>query len=402
MSDERNTIIYVGNFSFPYGNSSGARVYGNGKLFNSLGYKVVFIGIDRNVSSDTRLESTKKSFDGFDYYSFPAPRTIKDYLSYQKKLSEFFDIIGTYSIHAIVCYSSPTLSIFNFKVLKWCDRNGKHFWIDCVDLLPSVNGNILNRSVKFLDDFYQKRILNTKADGQIIISKYLAHFYHKYNKTQLILPPLVNLEKFKHLKVEVSLSETINLCYVGEPFSKSRKNLNPIYFKDRLDIAILMLYQIEKINFIFNIFGITKEEYLHIMPQHIFLIEEMKDKLVFHGAISNDLAIEEVNKSDFTVLIRDNNQMTDAGFPTKVVESISCGTPVITTKTSDLEDYLIEGVNGFFLDIANISEATKELEKILLTSKIKVFEMKTKCKDSGMFSFWKFQSQAKVFLKKFE
>jgi hypothetical protein len=34
------TILYIGNFSFPFGNAADKRVYANGKIFKELGYKV--------------------------------------------------------------------------------------------------------------------------------------------------------------------------------------------------------------------------------------------------------------------------------------------------------------------------------------------------------------------------
>ena len=46
-----------------------------------------------------------------------------------------------------------------------------------------------------------------------------------------------------------------------------------------------------------------------------------------------------------------------AGFPTKISESISFGVPVITTVTSDLEDYVFDNENGYFLDY-EISDQT--------------------------------------------
>ena len=66
--------------------------------------------------------------------------------------------------------------------------------------------------------------------------------------------------------------------------------------------------------------------------------------------------------ADFAMFLRDDNRVSRAGFPTKFVESISAGVPVITNKTSNIEDYLIPGKNGFFVDI---DHASKEIKDIL-------------------------------------
>lgn len=48
-----------------------------------------------------------------------------------------------------------------------------------------------------------------------------------------------------------------------------------------------------------------------------------------------------------------------AGFPTKFVESITAGTPVLTNQTSDLADYLVEGEIGFWL-VDDIADSLKK------------------------------------------
>ena len=70
------------------------------------------------------------------------------------------------------------------------------------------------------------------------------------------------------------------------------------------------------------------------------------------------------------MFLRDDNRVTKAGFPTKFVESISAGVPVITNKTSDLEYHLKNGENGFLLgnnienDLKIAIENDTKIEKI--------------------------------------
>ncbi|HQM85931.1 MAG TPA: glycosyltransferase, partial [bacterium] len=101
---------------------------------------------------------------------------------------------------------------------------------------------------------------------------------------------------------------------------------------------------------------------------------------------------------DFTILIRDDKRETRAGFPTKVSESISCGTPVITTKTSDLEDYIIEGKNGFFINIEPFEYSKDEFLEIMKMDKKRIFEMKMECVDSGAFYYEKYTDKILSFI----
>ena len=92
--------------------------------------------------------------------------------------------------------------------------------------------------------------------------------------------------------------------------------------------------------------------------------------------------------------------MNMAGFSTKFVESISCGTPIITTNTSDLEDYLEEGKNGFFIDIKDKDKSIETLLSILRYNKEDIFKMKKYCYESRLFDYRNYISQMKDFIEK--
>jgi glycosyltransferase involved in cell wall biosynthesis len=55
-------------------------------------------------------------------------------------------------------------------------------------------------------------------------------------------------------------------------------------------------------------------------------------------------------ESHFTVLLRPDERYARAGFPTKVVESVAAGVPVITTRTDDASLYIQDGREGILLD----------------------------------------------------
>jgi glycosyltransferase involved in cell wall biosynthesis len=64
-----------------------------------------------------------------------------------------------------------------------------------------------------------------------------------------------------------------------------------------------------------------------------------------------------------------------AGFPTKFVEAITCGIPVVTNNTSDLQFYLKEGVNGYFLGYTKES-ISKKIKVMLNLDKNKLSDLK--------------------------
>lgn len=393
-------IIYIGNFAFPLGNAAGKRVYGNGKLFKELGYEVVFIGVDRNIESYCKLEETEKEYDGFKYYKFPYPNSSISWINYNrlfKSLVEFFnERIDVKSIDMIIYYGSPSLSLFINKLIRYSRHNNIRIISDCVDWLTVKTHNPIFNLIKWADNTYQKAYLNKKVDGVIAISKYLGAYYKKAGVKTVVVPPLSPI-KYDFVDGNNS-SKTI--VYAGLPFRKGEVIRELSTLKDRIDKTILLLYKAKKkgANFVFHIYGFTKDEYLHSIPSQVEYVEGLASSIKFHGMKANHEVTEEISKADFTILVRDVNRDTTAGFPTKVSESISCGTPVITTKTSDLEEFISIGKNGYFLEFDD-EKAFSEIYDILNLDNKRISMMKANCRNDNPFYYKHYVETMKYFLK---
>jgi glycosyltransferase involved in cell wall biosynthesis len=84
------------------------------------------------------------------------------------------------------------------------------------------------------------------------------------------------------------------------------------------------------------------------------------------GRIPREDVLRELSRSDFTVLIRSEEQRyAKAGFPTKFAESLATATPVISNATSDIADYLQDGVNGYLVSACSSEALTVALQKAI-------------------------------------
>ena len=175
------------------------------------------------------------------------------------------------------------------------------------------------------DSFYRMRIINKKMDGIICISSYLNEYYKKTNST-IIIPPLVDLSEEIWNQETVELGRGINLVYCG----------NPGRAKDQLKPLIEAVSCVSNNEFTLRVIGVTKEQYITINGA----LPKNSDNVLFLGRIAHDKAIAIVKSSDYLVFLRDRNRVSMAGFSTKFVEAVSCGTQVITTDTSDLKQYI--------------------------------------------------------------
>lgn len=399
-------ILYIGNFEFPNGNAAGKRVYANGKILKSLGYNVIFLGMEKREEDNlVSLKNSKKEFDGFTSYSFAYPSNNFQWIKYKKRFKEMKTLLKSENLlmdlDMVITYGSPAISIFNDLLIQYCKKNTISIVSDCVDWLTVKTNNPLFDIVKWTDNRFQKAYLNKKVDGIIAISTYLSNYYKTSEMNVIIIPPLATSD-ISNRPLELELNEMTTLTYAGIPFRQGQiiSDLNSL--KDRIDKTIIWLYQSKLRNhkFIFNIYGFTKEEYLYSIPQQTKYVDGLGESIVFHGKLENDQVSKKISRSDFTILIRDVNRDTTAGFPTKVSESISCGTPVITTKTSDLDKYIIEGKNGFFIENENDENIASFFDNIFSLKKSEIIKIKKTCVESKIFYYSNFEKEMGIFIKK--
>lgn len=394
-------IIYIGNFFFPMGNAAGKRVYANGKILQKLGYNVLFIGQDKQLCCDKCLKSTENLYDGFYHYAYSYPRTNVEWMRYKKAfnlLVEFVEQDLINNLEFIIIYGSPRFSFFNTLLIKYFKRRGVRIIADSVDWLTTKTNNIFFDIVKTFHYSYQNSYINKCSDGVIVISEYLEAYYKNAGIKTVLIPPLSVIDN------ELILINNENyktLVYAGLPFRKGQviRDLNTL--KDRIDKTIVLLYKVKEKggNFVFNIYGFTKDEYLKVIPSQVKYVEGLGKSIQFHGMKLNEEVTKEISKADFTILVRDVNRDTTAGFPTKISESISCGTPVITTKTSDLENYIIDGVHGFYINIDDENEAVKEVINAISSKRENILNMKMNCINSKAFYFEKYIGRLERFIE---
>lgn len=371
----QKTIVYLGNFGRPDENAAGKRVYNISLALGRLGYKVVLIG-------KTKIESAAWPVaysGGVSFYRFPNYKVWGT-----KKFIQFVDkVIKDVGLpDFIIRYGSPGLAQFDKRLALLCVKRKIKIVADVVDWLPATGGNIFFNLVKTFDTYCEKGIFNCKANGIIAISSYLSEFYKARGCKTVIIPPLV-----KDYRENISDNRVLKVVYAGIPFRLGRAIKKENEVKDRLDLAVKGVAEVARngLPVVFDIYGITKGQYLTAYPRDSALVNQNEKSICFHGKASMQVVQNAVNCADFTILLRDQSRATMAGFPTKIVESLSLGTPVITTNTSDLPSYIVPGKNGFFVDISDEDKLVNDLYKVFSCSRDSMRSMKKYCFESRQF-----------------
>nr|WP_320059178.1 glycosyltransferase [uncultured Bacteroides sp.] len=372
------TILYIGGFELPDKNAAAQRVVTNAKILKMLGYNVVFVGIDKSRKDKYDIKDTESIVYGFTSYSIKYPKSLKDWRYYLSDISYLIELMKDVP-SVVIAYNYPALALFRLN--SYCKKCNIPVIADCTEWYEP-QGSIIFKTIKGLDTFFRMRVLHPKLDGMIAISEYLYNFYSLKMKNVILLPPLVDKkqEKWCELKSESNERNTVDLVYAGSVGTGN---------KDRLDLiidALALVYKRTAVYFKFTILGLTLDQYCNVYSVD-GLPDNICDKISFKGRVSHIDALNTVCNSDFEIFLRDNNIANTAGFPTKFVESISCGTPVLTNLSTNLGVYLKNDFNGYILDNSSLECLADSLLVPLSMNKKSINKLKDNCKESDLFDF---------------
>lgn len=335
------TILYIGGFELPDKNAAAQRVIGIAKGLRELGHTVVFLNSVKSYEAEGIKEV---EYFGFRCYEYKRENEADYLFTGHTALS----MIKQVDADAIIAYNYPAVSLNRIRI--YCKNNHKKCFADATEWYQAVGENIVYRIIKNLDTAYRMRWVQKRLDGVIAISRFLYDYYKDSVKT-ILIPPTVDLSDKKwNVPVEKN-TDVVSFVYAGVP----------IALKEKLDVIVKAFSEVEKSNnsVRLNIVGVTEEQFKELYGWN----DVISESIFFWGRIEHLQVIKLVKGSDWAIILRDNNRVVKAGFPTKLVESISCGTPVIVNRFSNIEDYISDR-NSIITDLENI---TQSLRKAILT-----------------------------------
>lgn len=378
------TIIYTGPFRFPTGDAAAARVLNNAKILREIGYTVIFLSWGGEYQECDKDLNGNYWYQGFQYIitddirtkELSLPKRISNHFLSGKNALNLINQICDKNTYGIIVYN-PTFYFTN-KLLCFCKKNKNIKLI--ADITEFYEGNELPGGkygpTSILNELTIKYVLK-HVNNKIVISSFLCNYY-KYSNN-LLLPPLVDLTENKW---ENRLSEQgcsikndggIKILYAGTPGKK--------------DLLTTMLSSISNIldskrQIHFYILGVSESE---INDQ--YNIFENYHHIHFLGKVKQEQVPAYYKTVDFSLILREDTRKSKAGFPTKLVESISAGTPVITNLTSDINKYINDGINGIIVKDSTKEELINTLNHIMTLSDDQILTMKENCKNTGIHHF---------------
>lgn len=339
------TIIYYGGFQLPDKNASANRVVSNGKIFNELGFKTVFLGADYDGSFDGVHQINEYMFE--ECHPQSSNQWIESMVSFSnlKKLAQRYK-----NLSLVILYNVPFITLVLAKL--YFQKQGIEVAYDCTEWNQATEGSVLKRAFKHIDEFFVRRFTHIVADRVIVISKMMESAYRK-NKKLLRLPPLVDTSDVIWHQTATK-DDKFTFCFAGFPGGD----------KEHLDKIVKAFIKIDNDNIRMNIVGLTEIDFYEMYPEFMgqFISSVSID---FKGVCSHEEAIKYILGSDCYIFIRPDTRRSNAGFPTKFAESYTCGVPIITACVSDIKDYQESCDRVYLLNSATTDEIIDVMKSVI-------------------------------------
>lgn len=318
----------------PDGDAGSIRQHKLSVMCQNLGHEVLLVGLGKSNGMQpqeykgVRFVSLR---EGGESFKDKAASRIRYWRRFKK-------VLNTFKPDVIIMDSLGVYRTIRLK--QYCEKNRVILIHDSVEWYSPEQFNHGKLSLRYLKKDFQNRVLINKRFRVIAISRYLQrHFESK--GCQCVRIPIVITEDDICLDKQLPENKVV-FTYAGQPGKKD-------YLQVMLDaFALLPADMLSKV--VFNVVGCTKEQMIASGISRD-LLEKLKTQLVIHGRVSHEEVLRILKETHFTLLMRSPVQRyAKAGFPTKVVESLSRSTPVICNLTSDLAMYLQDGENSLIVD----------------------------------------------------
>lgn len=353
MTKDRKLVVYVGPYGFPDGGAAARRIYGNCLSLQLAGYDVA-------VASGQMSETTEKLYNGIPVVSLNERRhenlpALLKHLMYFSAGKSTVDWLDSLKIKptAIILYSG--YSPYLIRLIPWAKKNRVKLIFDVVEWYDPPNFFSKLLSPYYLNIELAMRFLIKKCDGLIVISDYLKSYYEPHVKCLVKIPPTADLVHINPVDSRID-NRPVRFVYAGTPGKK-----------DSLPLIILAMLIAdehgERVEF--HIAGVPKDKLPDFLPSSGYRQETIDRVLKCHGVLSHEDTVKLVSESDYSILLRPDIRSVQAGFPTKFVESMAVGTPVIANLTSDLGAYLKDGINGFVCPRSDVESLVNVIKRSL-------------------------------------
>tara|TARA_R110002051_G_scaffold265495_4_gene325342 strand:+ start:5033 stop:6166 length:1134 start_codon:yes stop_codon:yes gene_type:complete len=370
-------ILYIGGFNFNKTTASSIRVIENARFLEKLNFNVEVLG---------KIQLLDKKYTTID--TIKVSNIVADDEDFASNISTIKLKVTSSKIEYIIAYNYPPIAFY--KLLKLCKINNVTLIPDLTEWYGIDGDFSIGKGVRFILHQWRMLYLNKQCKNKIVASSFLDRYYKKSNN---LLLPFVTIDVLNFKKQQNLNIDAIKFVYAGSPGEN--------FSKDRLDIVLKSFAKVKEIhsNFMLNIVGLTKENLLAIdrVKKEVQFLDQ---HLNCFGRLDNVACVNVIKQSDIVVFARDVNRVSSAGFPTKVFEAFKYGLPILTNRTSDIDNYVEKNYNGFLTQEANVKGFLNAIQ-LIVSADIKSLEkIIDNCRSENPFFYKNYMNKTELFFKK--
>lgn len=355
--EEPRIIVYAGGFQLPASGASGRRAIENARLMQSLNYRVIVLGkLSNELVPGGKSRST---IDGVECHEIRTERNgalLNEYVWSAKSVLDTIDELSTKgAVVGVIAYNYPPAALS--QLIGALKRRGMWLAMECTEWYSWEGGNPLVEVLRVILSEWRMRIILPRLKNLIFTTRYLDNILGPGRNT-ICLPWVVNARDAKwgaSTESRGSSIRPVRFVYAGSP----GRQLHKESVGDVVE-AFMRVAELRK-DVHLSVAGITEKQYLEIIPNHRDKILEMAGVLQFCGRLSHADTVGLVRSAHYFIFARRDSRVAKVGFPTKFVEALTCGTPIVANCTGDIGLYLRHGVNGWVIDDESIDSIAKAI-----------------------------------------
>ena len=316
-------IVIVAYENYPDASPGAIRVASFAGAYVDFGYDVVVLHKGKNVVAKNNPQEI----------SFYKKNKYRKYFCFTnqvvKKLNELNE---TGQLEAVITYG-----LFR-KVSRWCKKHNVVCVTDVVEWYSKEQFKYWYLSYSYWTKEREIHYLVKNKCRVICISSFLKDYFERYGSKAMQIP-IVSKETIPFIERKEDL-RTINLIYAGTHLLMD--NI-PMVIK-----SLILLSEEERKRISLLVYGLTEKNIYKFLTEEE--IQITKNCLRIFGRRPNKEILDAYKSSHFTILFRNPLlRVNKAGFPSKIVESMRMGVPILGNYSSDLSEYLIDGKNAIIV-----------------------------------------------------
>jgi glycosyltransferase involved in cell wall biosynthesis len=229
----------------------------------------------------------------------------------------------------------------------------------------------------FLRHRWTAYLARRTAKRVLVVSSALGSWFASSVETWVV-PPQIDVDEYPQSKPQ-PIENGVRLIYAGTPGSKDRLHV--------IIAGIRGLPLAEQAKIRLDIVGISEREATVASDLESAHFGDLAAQINLIGRVSRSKVHELLALSHFSILVRPSGGYADAGFPSKIPESLAAGCPVIVTPNGDLPRYIHEGEEGFLLDGCSSQAVSSALIKALSIGQMEWIRMSEAARKRALTSF---------------